>query len=202
MTKPNDDMLDLFEQESESINVPSDEALSVVQDLARRQISLEDRLAELETETVSTAKVLRTVSETDIPEALEEIGIDSFSLTSGEAVVVEKKMKAGIAVGKTIESALKAARGYQWLKDHNAGALVKSTLVLTFGKGKKEKELQAKAKELLEEAKIPFEEKEAVHWQTLTSHVKECLNDGRRSTAKLSAFTNGSKQLSHVQRSN
>ena len=163
---------------AEESALPSDSALAQVSDLAQCQIDLEDEVVRIEAELKETKAQLRKIAEVDIPEAFAELGIAELALATGESVTVATKLKAGIPTGSKPESVAKREAAFNWLRAHEAEALIKAEIKTAFGKGEKEKELQEKAIMTLAELGIAVDLKEAVPWNTLTSFVKERIEKG------------------------
>jgi hypothetical protein len=101
-----------------------------------------------------------------IPTIMEQLGMESFKLTSGETIVVKSDIKCGIS-----EERKPAALA--WLRAGNYDGIIKQTVELSFGKG--ESAEAKKAMDTLHEAGFDPAVSEGVHPQTLKSFVKECL---------------------------
>lgn len=198
-----DNMLDLFDEVASDVSVPNDEALGRVEKLARRQIELEDSVSSLGEKLKQAEKDLEQVSRVDIPDLLDEIGMLNFTLKDGAAIKVEDKLKASIPKGTTPETEEKARKAFAWLRDHNAGALIKTVISVVIPKGGARDKVERKLLDLLDAACLVdrdewlayntdgtrqlnetwgvlfahlglfHEEAEQVPWNTLTKYVKE-----------------------------
>ncbi len=170
----NDELSRMFESDvdEQKSAIPPDKALANVSELAQKQVRLEDAVAEAERILKERKEQLRYVSEVQIPEAFADLGLSDLSLASGEKVSVSTKLKAGIT--KANEAA-----AFNWLRDHEAGAIIKGKIEASFGKGEEQQVLKEQAILALAEIGVPAEIKEAVAWNTLTSWVKNEIEDGR-----------------------
>jgi hypothetical protein len=110
----------------------SDAELSLVARLAEEQVKLEKDIERYETYVGDLKKRLKKISETDLPTALEEIGLASITLTNGATVVIEQKMFASI-------SKKNKPKAVQWMIDHGQEALVKTGVAVLLDKGEQEK---------------------------------------------------------------
>lgn len=143
---------------------PSNEQLQRLTFLAQGQITLEDAKAEVEVKLQALSRELRIISEEQIPELMDEIGMAGFALTTGEKVEVKRDTKASIKV----ENRVKA---FKWLRDNGHDTIIKNQIIASFGKGE-----MSKAIELLDELEAHnyiCDHKESVHASTLSAFVRE-----------------------------
>jgi hypothetical protein len=73
-------------------------------------------------------KALHAILDEKLPEALEEMGLQKFTLTDGSEISVNPVYAASIPVNRREEA-------FQWLRDHEFGDLVKNNVTVTFGRG-------------------------------------------------------------------
>lgn len=113
-----------------------------------------------------SARILR---EESIPSAMQELGLESVQLSTGQKVSVRQEVYASIPVANK-EAA------FNWLEEHGFGGLVKIEVVADFRKGGQEaavalyQELQAKG--------LQVDLDKGVHAQTLKAFLKEQLAAG------------------------
>ena len=144
--------------------------LSHLSELANRQLQLEDDLQAAELHAKDIKAAIRKVSCSEIPQYMEQFGISEFKLTDGSKISVVDDTYASI----TKDNATKAML---WLEENGHSGLIKKKLTLSFGKG--EYDDAEHAKDLLNEAKISYDETEGVHHSTLKSWVKDMLSEGQ-----------------------
>lgn len=157
--------------ERDATSTPGDAVLAAVRTLAERQLMLENSLAEIDDQRAEVAEELRRVREVDLPLAMEEVGLESFSLTTGEKVEIKKTIKASIPASER-------DRAFAWLRDNGHGSLIKNEAVASFGRGE-----DKKAQQLVKFCttnSIEVNRKESVHPQTLSAFVREQLEAGTR----------------------
>ena len=108
---------------------------------------------------------LRRLEQEDLPELMAELELQSFKLSDGSSVEIQKDVECGIS-----EERRPAA--HACLVQNNFGGLIKTEVKVAFGRG----QLEA-AKACAEQ--IGGEMKEAVHPATLKSFIKEQLAAGK-----------------------
>ena len=143
--------------------------LSNVSDLASKIIQMENKVSFLEEELKSSKKQLLELTDQDLPAAMEEINMESFTLSDGSEVKVVP------TYGGTIR-ADDRPQAHQWLRDNGYGDTVKNTISANFGMGE-----YNLAKDFYQSALdkgFQVDKKEAVHPMTLKSFVKEMTENG------------------------
>lgn len=147
-------------------------ALTVKQlsDLAAQMMKLEDEIATDEAALAAKKERLRTYAVSMLPTAMDEAGVKAMELPGGVKVEVSDFLAANI----TQENRPGA---FSWLRKNKLGAVIKNAIVVKFGKGDDGKVKKYVA--FLKKAKIAFERKEEVHYQTLQALVRERMQAGK-----------------------
>lgn len=159
----------MMEEDAEA-TAPSDSGLKQVSMLGARQINIEAEMADIAEQQANLAEQLKQITDVDLPAAMAEVGLKSFTLDSGETIEIEEGI--GTSISKKNE-----AEAFAWLRDNGHGDIIKNVVSVSFGRGE-EAEAQA-AKDMLAEAGVTgINQKESVHWQTLRAFVKEQLQRG------------------------
>jgi len=130
---------------------------------------MENKVQFLEEELKSSKKQLLELTDQDLPAAMEEINMESFTLSDGSEVKVVP------TYGGTIR-ADDRPQAHQWLRDNGYGDIVKNTISANFGMGE-----DNLAKDFYQSALdkgFQVDKKEAVHPMTLKSFVKEMTENG------------------------
>lgn len=143
--------------------------LSNVSALASKIIQMENKVKFLEEELKTSKKELMELTDQDLPAAMEEINMESFTLSDGSEVKVVP------TYGGTIR-ADDRPQAHQWLRDNGYGDLVKNTISANFGMGE-----DNLAKDFYQSALdrgLNVDKKEAVHPMSLKSWVKEMTENG------------------------
>jgi len=148
----------------------TDEALASVAVLAEKQISHEKRISDLNLLLETEQTLLRTLMEVTLPDAMLELGIESFVLSDGTAIKINKFYAASIPADKRVEA-------FAWLRNGGFESLIKREIKCKFGKG--EDKMASKVLAELQKLKVLAEDKESVHPQTLKAFVQEQIEGGK-----------------------
>lgn len=115
-----------FEEDS-GIKV-SEDKLKDLSKLATQQLLIEQSILAKKEELEQLTKILKHLSETKIPEAMQAIGMSKFSLTNGAEIIIKPFYSGNLG-----EKNPRAAEGYTWLRDNGHGGLIKKNLNVEFG---------------------------------------------------------------------
>jgi hypothetical protein len=147
----------------------NDEQLSNISSLAKLQLNLEAKKETLEQQLSELTEKLLNVSQVMLPEAMLEVGMTAFKLSTGESITVSKFYSAKIP--QPLES-----EAFDWLRKNGHESIIKREVKCLFGKGE-----DAVAGMVIEQLKtigvLPID-KTSVHPQTLKSFVKEQMESG------------------------
>ena len=102
--------------------------LDGVSRLAQEAAELEQEIASVEQKLKDKKKALYKITDEQLPEALEEMNLQKFTLTDGSEISVKPIYAASIPKDRRDEA-------FQWLRDHEFGDLVKNNVTVTFGRG-------------------------------------------------------------------
>lgn len=145
--------------------------LERISELARLQLELEDQVATLEEQLKTKQEHLRKVAEQDLPEAMESVGMQEFTLTNGRKVGIEAKIHASISEARRAEA-------FKWLRETNNDGIIKREVSVKFGKGDDvaaDSAAEALAKVVGWEHVL---DKESVHHSTLRAFIRDLLEEG------------------------
>ena len=138
---------------------------AMVQVLLARQAAVtaaEDALA-------AAKNSLRTVEQEDFPELLREVGFTEVKLEDGTSIKLVDDISCGISQANRPEA-------FKWLRARKFGGLIKTSLVVQFGKD--EAALVKQAKAALVKLGYEPEVAEGIHPATLKSFLKEQREKG------------------------
>lgn len=158
----------------------SEEKLKDLSKLATQQLLIEQSIEAKKEELVQLNKVLKHLSETKIPEAMQAVGMSEFSLTNGAKIQVKPFYSGNLG-----DKNPRAAEGYDWLRKNGHGAIIKKEMNLDFGQaeGVDWRFLQSKIKEMVREAEgfdlEGIEVNEGVHHATLNAFIREQVEGGK-----------------------
>jgi hypothetical protein len=150
-------------------SVPPEEKLKQLGTLARHQLKVQDEIAELEKQLATKKDELFKVSEMEIPDLMDELGIDGFKLNNGVRLKVNPYYTGKI----TSEEAM------EWLNENDYGDIIKGSVTVPYPKGFDQSKLQAivaAAKEL----GLNPDNREEVHHSTLKAWIKEMVETGQQ----------------------
>lgn len=135
-------------------------------DLQDRQAREVERLTGALTQ---ASEKLRKTQEEDIPRLMDEIGMKEFKTSSGLIIKVKEDVRASIPKDQE-------AVAFEWLRSHEHAALIKRQVIVEFSVGEDEK--AKKVIESLEEQELDVADKSSVHPSTLSSFIKNQLQEG------------------------
>jgi hypothetical protein len=139
------------------------ERLKALVPLVKTMQERKSEVDRLEEELKLANEALRYVSEVQIPDLFDELGLEEIKV-EGKKVTVTR----GYAASITQETAPVA---FKWLRDNGHGEIIKHTVAVELKKG--EEESHEKLVKFLSESGQTYSDKEAVHPQTLKAFVTE-----------------------------
>lgn len=131
----------------------------------------EKKLAQLETEL--------------IPDAMESLGLESFTTADGAYISVKQEVRAAVRTcGRRSgskkcdcpECRRKTALAMEWLRSEGFGSLIKHEFVVDVPRGKDD--AAETVRDLIQEMGLPYRDGETVPWQTLGKFARERLEEG------------------------
>lgn len=143
--------------------VPSDEELTSIADLAKRQLVIETWLAEQEERLREGKRNLKRVAEELLPTAMKAAGLSEITLEDGSKVTIKDEIYASVTE-KNKEWC------FTWLRENGHGDIIRNEFKTTFGVG--EDELAQSLVDKLGEMSVPFSQKEYVHHRTLPAFIR------------------------------
>ena len=117
---------------SDKIDELKDDQLDSISKLANEAASLEQKIAETEQTLKDHKQSLYKITDEQLPEALETMGLQKFTLKDGSEISVKPIYSASIPKDRKDEA-------FQWLRDHEFGDLVKNNVTVTFARGEDDK---------------------------------------------------------------
>lgn len=148
----------------------SEDSLARVSRLAEELLERERLLAEAEELVKSRKEAVRQIAENELPELLEDLGLqDGVRTTSGYIVGFKRHLNASIT-----EERREAA--HNWLENNGLGGIIKRLVSVSLGR---DEQLAAdNAKKALQEAGLMPAEKQWVEPATLKAQVKQLMDAG------------------------
>lgn len=147
----------------------SNNALTQIANLAKRQQECERAVLVKEDELRQAEVELRLVQEDLLPTAMAEAGMKAFTLDNGAKITIKDDVAVSVPADKKRDA-------YAWLRESGFGDLIKNTVAIDFGRGE---DGNAEAlKEYCQEHGMNYSDKEGVHAQTLKAFIKEQMARG------------------------
>lgn len=146
----------------------SGDALARLSDLANQQMDKAVEVERAEAELKRLTDEYRQIAEQDIPELMEELGIEEFTTTSGLKISIKEKVRASIL-------AAKKAQAFQWMRENGHAGLIKRIVKVQFGMG--DDELAQETVEMLKD--LDVEDESSIHNGTLCKFVREMQAEGK-----------------------
>jgi len=173
-----------FESAASDLTGVSENALSGVANLVRRQLALESEIENHEELLKQRKLELKSVSEDLLPAALEEHGLKELRMADGSIVSVQSFYGASIPKDRTEDA-------FNWLRTNDFGDLIKNVVSVSFGRNEDNvaKELQGN----LQSKGFATSQKEWVEPMTLKAFVKEQIEVGREIPSDLFGIFTGRK---------
>lgn len=148
-------------------NQPTD--IPEINRLAELQHKIQLRTSKLESDLKSEQEELRNVAEKLLPEAMENLGLSTYTTTTGISVQVKEKIRGALPVENR-------PKGFDWLEKNGFGGLIESEVVIPFKRDELE-EANKLVEELRDKGKIAVLERN-VHHARLDSFIREQLAQG------------------------
>jgi hypothetical protein len=137
--------------------------------MARQLIAAQLKVEVIEEQLKEAKEASRKLREEDIPCAMQEIGLTSFTMDTGEKVRIAQEVYASIPADNKAEA-------FRWLVAHQFGDLIKTEVSVSFGRGEAE-EAGVLARDLKDKG-LDASCTESVHPQTLKAFLKEQVTSG------------------------
>jgi hypothetical protein len=146
-----------------------DTSLDGISKLAHNAAQLEEKIEGAESLLKSLKRSLYEITDEQLPELLEEMNLQKFTLTDGSEISVKPIYAASIPKARREEA-------FEWLRDNDFGDLVKNNISVTFGRGE-----DTKAKDFIDFCRgLGFspDQLEKVEPMTLKAWLREQVEAG------------------------
>jgi len=148
-----------------------DNLMARLSGLAADQLQAEARVAKLEEELKQAKEHHRHISENQMPELMEQTGMETFTTKEGIEISIKSVIRGSIPKD-TQEQAFK------WLEENNQGKLIKRNFIIDFGKGDEAWAAKFERDLGLRKKPLNVKRKTAVAPQTLQAFVRTALEEG------------------------
>ena len=164
---------------------PASNELGAIAEAAQRAQILRDEIDELMRQVKEKEQRLKSLTEQEMPDLMQELNVKDFTLTDGSKVGLVDIVSASIPSAGAIDRAKgdnreelyeRQQQCFDWLRDNGGGELIKSSVEVQFGKG--EDGSCTEFKKELRDKKIFYRDSMGVHPQSLKAFIAECLGRG------------------------
>lgn len=154
----------------DDLETPAESDVARIVKLANDLIEINRRIDRAKRDLDEMERHARCLSELHIPEAMDDAGVSEFQLMTGEKVRVSDVVRANI-------SAPHMADAVAWLEANDGGDLIKTVVSSSVPRG--ERDLVDAIMHAIQLTGAVAEQKNSVHWGTLTAWVKERMSAGQ-----------------------
>ena len=167
----------VMDLEALSKNITIDTGASQeIAELCNKLLDVQKEVATLEDKLKKKKEEELKLSESDIPNVMQKTGVSLLKLTDGSSVEIKPYYGARIASSRIEEA-------FGWLRENNAGDLIKNNVTLTFGRNQ-----DNEAKSLVDDLRNKghnVKQAEKVEPMTLKAFVREQIEKGKDVPADL-----------------
>jgi len=160
-----ENVFDEMEADAQGMHV-DDQQLKAVADMAQKLEHVRKEEEQKQAELKEIQERERQLSQVDIPEKLEEIGMEEFTLSDGSKVSVKDEVK--LSIPKAPE---KRQSAFRFLRDAGLGSLIKEKVEVS--------ENAEQAEEVLKQAGVDYKVNEDAHTGAVKSALKELEAEGQ-----------------------
>lgn len=164
---------ELAEQAAETL--PQDDALRQISVLISRTIELECGIAMYEIALNARKRELSKITDDLLPCAMQEVGMDSFTTTTGFKVKLQTVYDGTIGKGRNEsdeDHATRRAQALLWLSNNRHDGIIKNKLSLSLPRGESELALRIVQK-VRQQFGVDLDFHADIHPSTLKSFVRE-----------------------------
>lgn len=158
-----------FEADALTIRA-SDDQLKAVASTAQKMLTLQRKIEEAEEWVKKHKELLRGIQETELPDAMDACGMASFTLDSGQQIIIKQICAGSIPKANEVEA-------LAWIRKNKFDALIKSKIEVSVERGKSK--LGAQAVAALKKMGLEVKQSEGVHPQTLGAWAREIIEAGK-----------------------
>lgn len=179
------EQLELFEEDSQASEKEKLLASGELTAAVEKFFTLQSMKNSIEASLKLTNEKINELETLIIPEIMDRMNLGSFTTQRGDSVNIKSVIQASLPT----KTALMKARGEErkallerlnmalsWLREHDGASLIKNKVSVDIGK--RDEIADELCKLIQDNYHLTPEREEAVHPATLTSFIKEKLNDG------------------------
>jgi len=163
--------------EQESKNIQIDTAMTKdIAELCNQLSDLQKQISTLDDKMKKLKELERKLSEEDIPNKMQQTGVQKLELADGTKIEVKPYYAARIPASRIDEA-------FGWLREHGHGDMIKNNVQLIFDRG--QDEVAKKLVDELTDKGHTVKQAEKVEPMTLKAFVREQIEKGQNVPADL-----------------
>lgn len=155
-----------YEEDAGAMTTDPQIVMAKVSELVKIRNEAERQVLEAEALLKRTQASLRKIECEDIPELMRSAGLESVTTSDGTVVKIQDEIACGITEERRGEA-------HAWLREHECGGVIKSEVVVGFGRDEISEKDDFYLKCVKEHGVDNVVQKESVHYQTLKALLKE-----------------------------
>lgn len=152
---------------------PEDETdkLAMLAKLVDQQQAAAAKVAECERELKAAQAAFVNLAEHQVPDLLEELGLQTITTTDGNTVELSEKIRSSIPKARKLEA-------HKWLEDNGQAGMIKRTFIISFNRD--EEKFVRKFERDLAQRKRPLNTRrdQKVEPQTLLAFIRRQIEAG------------------------
>lgn len=171
----------------EDVAPASKQDLGALGALAQKLVDLEREIESDEEKLKQKKQDLKMLAEQDIPDMMQEIGVQRLELTDGSLIEIKNVIQASIPSQSAIDRAKEESKRaelvvlqqqcFGWLRENGGADLIKNTVEVQFGRDE-DKNCQQFTNSLREQG-LNHKRATTVHPGTLNSFMRERIEGGK-----------------------
>lgn len=150
-----------------------DSQVATITDLARDLYRVTKQIDKLEVDLENLKKRQLQLKTVLIPSAMDQVGMQAFTLKSKDAVAT-LSIKPFYSAKIAEENEMSA---FSWLRDNGHAGLIRTQFQINLTQ--REQDMVRRVMEVLQTNNILFDKKDNVHWQTLRAWVRSMSEAGK-----------------------
>ena len=157
------------EQLPQTVTKP--DQLAAISELGQKLVNKENYIRKLEDALEQAKKERKVIAEVELPQAMGEIRMDSFRLSTGFRITLKPLLVVNYQKDKINDIDT-------WLDDNGFPGMVKNQISITLTKGTQEDNI-LELEEVIKEYGLDYNRSKSIHYQTLNAWGREMARENK-----------------------
>jgi hypothetical protein len=157
------------EQLPQTVTKP--DQLAAISELGQKLVNKENYIRKLEDALEQAKKERKVIAEVELPQAMGEIRMDSFRLSTGFRITLKPLLVVNYQKDKINDIDT-------WLDDNGFSGMVKNQISITLPKGTQEDNI-LELEEVIKEYGLDYNRSKSIHYQTLNAWGREMARENK-----------------------